>query len=86
MEIYKEKPMSLYQADLIELGAEYLIYHVEGWMFKHGKDVSEDVHNFIAWCREEDKEMMHCKRGRDRKSFYERREEAKKEEAKTYET
>lgn len=73
-----EKPMKLYQADLIELGAEHLIYHVEVWILKHGKDVSEDVHNFIAWCREEDKEMMHCKRGKDGKSFYERREEAKK--------
>ena len=75
-----EKPMSVYQADLIELGAEYLHYHVMGWMFAHGEDVSDDVKEFLEFCKQEDHESLHCKRGGDGKSFYERREEAKAQE------
>lgn len=70
--------MKLYQADLIEHTDEQLTYYREFWMFKHGNDVSEDVKNFIAFCRKENKEALHCKRGKDGKSFYERREEGKK--------
>lgn len=75
---YQERPMKLYQADLIEIADENLTYLIEGWIFKHGKDVPEDVKIFIAWCRSEHQEQMHCKRGQDKKSFYERREEGKK--------
>ena len=73
-----EKPMSLYQADLIELASEHLQYHVEGYMLT-GHIVSKDVEEFYKWCLEQDKEALHCKRGVDGKSFYERREEAKNE-------
>lgn len=73
-----ERPSKLYQADLIDIADEQLIYYREFWMFKHGKDVSEEVKDFIAFCRAENKEAMHCKRGGDSKSFFERREEAKK--------
>lgn len=81
-----EQPRKVYQADLIELGWEYLTYHAEGWILC-GRELPEDVKNFLAYCKEQDKEMMHCKRGIDGKSFYERREEAKKavrEKAKEY--
>ena len=75
---YQERPVKLYQADLIEMADEQLIYCVKLWMFKYGKDVSEDVKNFIAFCREENKEALHCKHAKDGKSFFERREEGKR--------
>jgi hypothetical protein len=74
MNNFVEQPIEFYQADLIDYCEEYLTYKWEGWIFAHGKDVSEDVKKFIAWCREDDKKAMHCKRSGDGKSFYERRE------------
>jgi hypothetical protein len=73
-----ERPMKLYQADLIEIADEHLTYMHEAWILTHGKDLPEDAKNFIAWCRAEHQEQMHCKRGGDKKSFFERREESKK--------
>ena len=71
-----ESPMSLYQADLIEIGNDQLQYHMEGWILS-GYTVSEDIKAFVKWCIEQNKETLHCKRGKDGKSFYERREEAR---------
>lgn len=73
-----ERPLKLYQADLIDMAAEQLSYMQTGWILEHGKDVPEDVKNFIEWWRAELKKELHCKRGQDGKSFYERREESKK--------
>ena len=72
-----ENPMSLYQADLIELASEHLQYHIEGWILS-GHELTKDVEEFYKWCLEQDKEALHCKRAKDRKSFYERREEVKR--------
>lgn len=79
-----EQKIGFYQADLIEMADENLTYLIEGWIFKHGKDIPEDVKNFIAWCRSEHKEQMHCKRGKDGKSFAERRDESKAEIKRKY--
>ena len=71
-----EKPINIYQADLIEYASEHLQYNLEGWLLT-GHEISEDIKKFYEWCLKQDKEYLHCKRGIDGKSFYERREEAR---------
>lgn len=75
---YQEKPMKLYQADLIEECSEHLSLRVCHWMFD-GREVTDEIKEFVDWCLEQDKIDIHAKRGHDGKSFYERREEAKQE-------
>ncbi len=70
-----ENPINLYQADLIELASEHLQYHIEDWILT-GHLVSKDIEEFYKWCLEQDEKALHCKRGQDGKSFYERREES----------
>jgi hypothetical protein len=79
-----EQQMRFYQADLIEHATEYLQYRMEHWILD-GRPLTEDIKNFVAWCREQDKNDLHCKRGKDGKSFVERREEAKTEVKRKYE-
>ncbi len=71
-----ERPMKLYQADLIEIDSESLTYHLEHYLFD-GNEITPDIKKFFDWCKAHNKEMLHCKRGKDGKSFFERREEAK---------
>jgi hypothetical protein len=79
-----EQKIGFYQADLIEHASECLTYRVEHWILD-GRELTEDIKNFVAWCQEQDKNDLHCKRGKDGKSFAERREESKKEVQRKYE-
>jgi len=71
----------MHQADLIEYASENLQYHFEGWLLT-GHEISQDIEKFYKWCLEQDQEALHCKRGQDGKSFFERREEVKNLEGK----
>lgn len=70
-----EKPMKLYQADLIERDIEELVYYMEGWMFA-GNELTDEIKSFIDFCSEEQRRRLHVPRSGDGKSFYQRREEA----------
>jgi len=78
-----EHKVGFYQADLIEHATEYLQYRMEHWILD-GRPLTDDIMNFVAWCQEQDKNDLHCKRGQDGKSFHERREEAKVEVHRKY--
>ena len=72
-----ERPMKLYQADLLELDIESVKYHFEHYLFE-GHEITEDIKKFCEWCIEHDKKMLYEKRSGDSKNFLERREEGKK--------
>lgn len=59
-------------ADMIEDHMERLVYDLEGWLFA-GRTVTPEIKEFHDWCMKDNKESLHCKRGGDGKSFYERR-------------
>lgn len=75
--MYIEEQVKMYQADLLEECSEYLSLRMCHYMFA-GKKVTKDIEEFVAWCLAEDKIDIHAPRAHDRKSFYERREEAKR--------
>lgn len=75
--MYKEKQVKMYQADLLEECSEHLSLRTCHWLFD-GRELTNEIKEFVDWCLEQDKIDLHAKRGHDGKSFYERREEAKK--------
>ena len=72
-------------ADIIEDQIDHLIYHLECFIMSHvdiEPEKLETIREFVEWCVQDDKEALDAPRGRDGKSYRQKRDDIRDKEDK----